>query len=127
MDDRIIADILSEQADRLVKGRRGTAAFPEGSAEQLPSLVPLMELAELVQGALTPVEPNPAFVSRLSRQLPDMMLEGSREMTRRARRDILIVAAALGSALSLVSAVGVIIYLIRHRGRRPRVQCPSEA
>jgi len=126
MDDRSIADILAAQADRLNEGQRGAASFPAERPEDIESLLPLLVLAERVQGALEPVEPNPAFVHRLSRQMPALMLEGSREMNRRARRAILIVAAALGSAVSLASAVGVIIYLIRHRGRRPQVQCSGE-
>lgn len=125
MDDRRIAELLSAQADRLNAGQRGAAAFPAGSEED-PSLVPLMELAERVQRTLAPVEPNPAFVGRLSRQLSMAMAEGSRAMSRRTRRAVLIVAATLGSAVSLASAVGVIVYLIRHRERRSRVQCRSE-
>jgi hypothetical protein len=129
MDDRNIADILAAQADKLNQGRaaRDAASFPVDRPEDSESLAQLMELAEKVQGALTPVEPNPVFVDRLSRQLPALMLEGSREVSRRARRATLVVAAALGSAVSLISAVGVIIYLLRHRGRRPQVQCPGES
>jgi hypothetical protein len=46
------------------------------------------------------------------------MSEGSRQMSRQARRAILIVAAALGSVVSVVSAIGIVIYLIRQRNRR---------
>jgi hypothetical protein len=126
MDDRIIADILSAQADRLIEGQYGASAFPVESAEQLSSLVPLLELAEQVQGALRPVEPDPVFVNRLSRQLSIKMSESSREMSRRVRRAVLVIAAALGSAVSLVSAVGILIYLIRHRGQRSQVHAPGE-
>jgi len=118
MDDRIIADILAEQADRLIEGRRGAEALPDEELEESASLAVLLELAEDVQSALTPVEPSPTFVGRLSRQLSDRMVEGSREMSRRARRAIIIVAAAFGSAVSLVWAVGIVIYLIRHREQR---------
>jgi hypothetical protein len=84
-----------------------------------------MELAQDIQSALTPVEPSPVFVNRLSRQLSDKVVRGSREMSRRARRAIIVVAAALGSAVSLASAVGIAIYLLRQRGRRPPARLPS--
>ena len=118
MDDLGIEDILSAQADRLNQGKRDLAAPPEG----LDELAMLMQLAEQTQRVLAPVEPSPAFVNHLGRQLVSRMTEGSREMSRRVRRAVLIVAAALGSAVSVVSAIGVIIYLIRHRNRRFSVQ-----
>jgi hypothetical protein len=118
MDDLGIEDILSAQADRLNQGKRDLAAPPES----LDELAVLMQLAEQTQRVLAPVEPSPVFVNHLGRQLVSKMTEGSREMSRRARRAVLIVAAALGSAVSVVSAVGVIIYLIRHRNRRFPVQ-----
>src|SRR5574340_1136802 len=116
MDERTIADILSAQADRLIEGQRGGAALPGEEGEPLESLAPLLELAERVQSSLTPVEPSPVFVQSLSRQLSDKLVRGSREMNRRTRNATFVVAAALGSAVSLISAVGIIIYLIRHRG-----------
>lgn len=118
MDDLGIEDILSEQADRLNQGKRDLAAPPES----LDELAVLMQLAEQAQRVLSPVEPSPVFVNHLGRQLVSRMTEGSREMSRRARRAVLIVAAALGSVVSVVSAIGVIIYLIRHRNRRFPVQ-----
>ena len=118
MDDLGMDDILSAQADRLNQGRRDLTAPPASSDE----LAVLMQLAEQTSRVLSPVEPSPVFVNHLGRQLVSRMTEGSREMSRRARRAVLVVAAALGSAVSVVSAVGVIIYLIRHRHRRFPVQ-----
>jgi hypothetical protein len=126
MDDRNMADLLSAQADRLIEGRHGQAALVTDDADELALLGSLMELAEDVQSALTPVEPNPVFVHRLSRQLPALMVEGTREINRRARRAVLVIAAALGSAVSLISAVGVVIYLLRHRGREARPRALGE-
>jgi hypothetical protein len=118
MDDLRMEDILSAQADRLNQGKREPVAPPAS----LDELTVLMQLAEQTQRVLAPVEPSPVFVNHLGRQLVSKMSEGSREMSRRARRAVLIVAAALGSAVSVVSAVGVVIYLIRHRNRRFPVQ-----
>jgi len=118
MDDLGIDDILSAQADRLNRGQRDLVAPPENVHE----LTVLMQLAEQAQRALAPVEPSPVFVNHLGRQLVSKMSDGSREMSRRARRAVLIVAAALGSVVSVVSAIGVVIYLIRHRNRRFPVQ-----
>lgn len=114
MDDLRIEDILSAQADRLNQGQREPMAPPESTDE----LVTLMQLAEQAQRALAPVEPSPVFVKHLGRQLVSKMSEGSRQMSRQARRAILIVAAALGSVVSVVSAIGIVIYLIRQRNRR---------
>jgi hypothetical protein len=118
MDDLWIEDILSAQADRLNQGQRD----PVAPSESVDELAVLMQLAEQTQRALAPVEPSPAFVNHLGRQLVSKMSEGSREMSRRARRAALIVAAALGSVVSVVSAIGVVIYLIRHHNRRFPVQ-----
>lgn len=115
MDDHRIEEILSAQADRLNQSQRESVEWP-GSADELAAL---MRLAEQTQRALAPVEPSPAFVNHLGKRLISRMTKGSREMSRRARRAILIVAAALGSVVSVVSAIGVVIYLIRQRKRFP--------
>jgi len=117
MDERTVADILAAHADRLNQEQRGTTARQDVSAEQLSALEPLMRLAERVQGTLAPVQPNPTFVRQLSQQLIATASQGRKAMTRRTRNAILIVAAALGSVVSVASAVGIVIYLIRHRAR----------
>ena len=118
MDDRTIADILSAQADRLIEGHQGEAALDRHGLEPTESLAPLMKLAELVESSLRPVEPSPVFVQSLSRQLAAKWARGSREMNRRARSATIVVAAALGSVVSVISAVGIVVYLVRHRERR---------
>lgn len=124
MNQQTIADILSAQADRLIAGEWDAAGLEDEDA-QLEALAPLMELAERVQSSLTPVEPSPVFVQSLSRQLSAKWVQSSREMTRRARSATFVVAAALGSAVSVISAVGIILYLLRHRERRAAVQLPD--
>lgn len=118
MDRRTVADILAAHADRLNQGRAEVAASVQVSAEQLAALGPLMRVAERVQGALAPVQPSQAFVRQLGQQLIATTSHSRKAMTQRTRRAILIVAAALGSAVSIASAVGVVIWLIRRRGRR---------
>ena len=118
MDRRTVADILAAHADKLNQERPEMAALPEVSAGQLSALEPLMRVAEHVQGALAPVQPSPAFVRQLGQQLIVATSHSRKAVTLRTRRAILIVAAALGSAVSIASAVGVMIWLIRRRGRR---------
>jgi hypothetical protein len=118
MDRRTIADILAAHADRLTWGRPQVEASPEVGDDQLSTLGPLMRVAERVQSALAPVQPSPAFVRQLGQQLIATTAYSRKAVTVRTRKAILIVAAALGSVVSIASAVGVVIWLIRRRGRR---------
>jgi phage-related tail fiber protein len=117
MRDRIVTDMLAAHADRLVGGRDEPAVSPGVSAEQLASLESLMQLAERTQRTLAPVQPSPTFVHQLGRQLIVTTSASRKAVTRRTRSAILVIAAALGSAVSIASAVGIVIYVIRHRGR----------
>jgi hypothetical protein len=117
MNERIVADILAAHADRLNQGQRGAAAQQGVSAELLPAVRPLMRLAERIQSALVPVQPDPAFVRRVGKQLVATSSGGRKAMNERTRKAVIIGAAALGSLVSVASAVGVVIYLVRHRGR----------
>jgi len=117
MKDRIVADLLAAHADRLAEGRAGPVALPDASAEQLASVEMLMQLAERTQRTLAPVQPSPTFVHQLGRQLIVTTSASRKAVTWRARNAILVIAAALGSAVSVASAVGIVIYVIRHRGR----------
>jgi len=120
MDDRVIEDILWAQADQLSQGQPGFAS-PE-RVDEPESLASLMRLAEETQRVLAPVEPSPAFVNQLGKNLVARMSDSSREMSRRVRRAVLLVAAALGSVVSVVSAIGVVIYLVRQRNKRYPIQ-----
>jgi hypothetical protein len=116
MRDRIVADLLAAHADRLVEGQV-ESALPDVSAEQLASIKMLMQLAERAQRTLAPVQPSPVFVHQLGWQLIATTSASSKAVTWRTRNAILVIAAALGSAVSVASAVGIVIYMIRHRGR----------
>ncbi len=117
MNDRIMVEILAAHADKLNKGQRGTAGLPYPAYSQLPSVWPLLHIAERVQSALVPVQPDPAFVRQLGKQLVTVTSESRKATTVRTRKAVVVGAAVLGSAVSLASAIGVVIYLIRHRGR----------
>jgi len=117
MRDRIIANLLAAHADRLVEGQVEPAVSPGVSAEQFASLERLMQLAERTQRTLAPVQPSSTFVHQLGRQLIVTTSASRKAVTRRTRNAILVIAAALGSAVSVASAVGIVIYVLRHRGR----------
>jgi hypothetical protein len=77
----------------------------------------LLDLAEQLQGILVPVAPSTDFRRRLHGEL---ILEAQRRESepepsifRQHRRGILIGAAALGSAASVVGVI--IAFLLRHR------------
>lgn len=118
MDHTTIADLLSSYVDRLVMGDEHTqdyfALFPELRSE----LEPLLHLARDLATWLRPIKPRPAFRHDLRRALvssgyrqlsPSLGLES---LERDARRDWMLSAAAIGSA---VSVVGVLAYLWRNR------------
>ena len=119
MDDTTIADLLSSYADRLLLGDDHTqdylALFPELRSD----LIPLLRLARDLAAWLRPVKPRAAFRHDLRRAL---VASGHRQlspslalapMEHDARRDWMLGAAAIGSA---VSVVGVLAYLWRNRG-----------
>lgn len=111
---RSIEDILAEHADALNRGQRGWPALPAQEAE---SLRLLMAVAELAQGLLTPVQPNPDFVGGLGKSLLISARHTRKALTARTRRAALIGAAVLGALASAASIVGVIVYVLRRRTR----------
>ena len=120
MAEKVLIEILASHADQLIKGeaREGDylALFPHRREE----LGPLLTVAEKVKRALVPVEPAPAFRRRLRKGLLAAAHQrlarqpADRGLALGSRRGILIGAAALGSA---VSVVGVIAYLVRSRAK----------
>ncbi len=116
MEEKVLAEILAAHADQLKKGQgKGSdylAMFPDYREE----LRPLLETAEKVKEVLEPVEPAPAFCQSLYEDLlaagRRRLTEGVPQLARSYRKQVLIGAAALGSA---VSVVGAIAYLIRSR------------
>jgi len=117
MEEKVIAEILAAHADQLNKDRgKGSdylAMFPDYQED----LRPLLETAEKVKEALALVEqPTPAFCQSLH---DDLLAAGQRRLAESAPQlarslgwQILIRAAAVGSA---VSVAGAIAYLIRSR------------
>ncbi len=116
MGERVLTEILAAHADQLKKGQgKGSdylAMFPDYQEE----LKPLLETAEKVSEVLEPVEPAPAFCQSLHDDLlaagQRRLAEGVPQLARSPGRQILIRAAALGSA---VSVAGAIAYFIRSR------------
>jgi len=116
MEERVLAEILAAHADQLKKGQeKGNdylLMFPDYQEE----LKPLLETAEKVKEVLEPVEPAPAFCRSLHDDLlaagQRRLAEGAPQLARSHGRQILIRAAAVGSA---VSVAGAIAYFIRSR------------
>lgn len=73
---------------------------------------PLLVVAEKVRASLLPVEPSPAFVQDLHRNLLAMAGGKRPRASLSAKHDLLIGAAAVGSALSVI---GIIAYVVRSR------------
>jgi len=117
MAEKVLIEILASHADQLIKG-----GAREGDYLCREELGPLLTVAEKVKRALVPVEPAPAFRRRLRKGLLAAAHQrlarqpADRGLALGSRRGILIGAAALGSA---VSVVGVIAYLVRSRAKTP--------
>jgi len=116
MEDKVLAEILAAHANQLrknqMKGNDYLGMFPNYQDK----LKPLLATAEKIKEVLEPVEPAPTFYQSLHQ---DLLASGRRklagevpQLARSHRKRILIGAAALGSA---VSVVGALAYLIRSR------------
>jgi ABC-type Fe3+-siderophore transport system permease subunit len=118
-------EILTNHLNRLDAGLGGLAAYPPMTPDQRRALEPLLGLAEWLYSILVPVEPSPAFVLKLSKELAlaaaDLLTpataptkdRGQLALIKRHRKPILFTAASLGSALSLIGLV--LIYMFRQR------------
>jgi hypothetical protein len=113
MHTRTEKEILAAHADRLNAGVRGSAAFPPMTPEQQHVLTPLLQLAEWLSNVLVMVEPSPAFVQKLGQELALTAAQSQLSLFARYRKAILVLAATLGSALSLAGLV--LFYLFRQR------------
>lgn len=71
-------------------------------------------MADLVRGALIPVEPSQQFVRELGRSLTATAARSRQSLVRRYRMAIVIGAAAFGS---LASVVGIAVLIVRQRSR----------
>ncbi len=113
MDAKVEREILAAHADRLNAGLRGAAAYPPMTSDQRRILAPFLQLAEWLSETLVMVEPSPAFVQRLGQDLALAAAQSQLSLFERYRRAILVAAATLGSALSLLGLV--LFYLFRQR------------
>ncbi len=128
MAHQMITEILAAQADRLTSGEAHTedylVLFPELRSE----LAPLLQLAHEIAAALQPVRPRTAYRGELHQAL--VRAADSHPLTDSTgllampeiRRDWVLGAAALGSA---VSVMGVIAYLWRARAAGTRTASSS--
>lgn len=118
MSQQVVTEILAAHADRLVAGEVHAndylLLFPELRSE----LAPLLRLAHEVAAVLQPLRPRPAYRNDLHRAL---ITAGYQQLAQdptgfvnipETRRDWVLGAAAVGSA---VSVVGVIAYFWRVR------------
>jgi hypothetical protein len=116
MEDKVLAEILAAHADQLKKGQGKGNDYLVMFPDYQEKLKPLLETAEKVKQVLAPVDPVPAFCQSLYDDLlaagERRLAEGVIQLARSPGRQILIRAAALGSA---VSVAGAIVYFIRSR------------
>jgi len=117
MSDRVLTEILTAHADHLARGEALETEYLTLFPDYREELAPLLGLARQIKEALAPVRPAEAFRRKLRREL--LAAAQQRPATPslierpRWRRAWVIGVAALGSVISLASAVGVIAYL-RH-------------
>lgn len=123
MNDRMLAEILAAHADQIVHGEAQETEYLTLFPGYREELAPLLELARQVKETLALVRPTEAFRRRLRQELlaaARRRLAASPLMERPLwRRPWVIGAAAMGSVISLASAVGVIAYLRRAKAAKP--------
>jgi len=116
MEDKVLAEILAAHADQLRKGQEKGSDYLAMFPDYQEKLKPLLETAEKIKGVLEPVEPTPAFCQSLHEDLLTAgrrrLAEGVPPLARSHGKQILIGAAALGSA---VYVAGAIAYFVRSR------------
>jgi hypothetical protein len=111
MTEKGLAKVLPAHADTGRRDKVGRKVRPLRARSQIEE-AEILRLAEQLKRALVPVQPSPRFVQNLLRQL---VMNDEKEPTRSAhryRRGVVIGAAAVGSALSVV---GIVAYLLRNR------------
>jgi len=114
MEEEVLAEILAAHADQLKKGQGKGSDYLAMVPDYQDKLQPLLETAEKVKEVLEPVEPAPAFRQSLH---DDLLAAGRRRLTggvpqlaRSYRGQVLIGAAAVGSAVSVVGAIAYFIH-----------------
>ncbi len=114
---RSIEDALAAHAEALNRGQRVRQPLADELGDE--SLRSLLAVAELMQGALVPVQPRPSFLRNLGKTLVASVRHSRQALAARTRRAALVGAAVLGSLVSVASVVGVIVYVMRQRVRKP--------
>ncbi len=124
MDPQTEREILDAHIARLNAGLSGPAAYPPMTPRQRQALEPLLQLAEMLYKVLVPVEPSPAFVRHLGRELAEAAAWEQLPLLQRYRRAIVLSVATAGPAFSVLGLV--LLYLLRQR-RAARHAAPSLA
>ena len=110
MNKKVEREILAAHADRLNSGLKGPDAYPSMNSNQSQVLMPLFKLAEWLSETLVMVEPSPIFVQRLGQDLAMAATQSQLSLFERYRKAILLMAATIGSALSVVGLVLFIFF-----------------
>jgi len=110
MNKKRAAEALSIHADRLIGKPQSKRQINLTDAER-NQLTPLFQLAERLQQSASPMQPSPAFVRSLGKELAGSA-KHQITLTKRLRKTVLIGAAAVGSLVSIASVVGAIVFMI---------------
>jgi hypothetical protein len=125
MNEKRTAEVLAAHADGLI-GQAGGVLPGDVTADERSRLVPLFQLAERLQQSMQPVRPSAAFVKSLGKELANSA-KHQVVLAKRARRGVLIGAAAVGSLVSVASVVGAIVFVVarlRARAQARAVHAP---
>ena len=114
MTDKVLTEVLAAHADDLNRGKADRKVYLKQAPDQREELEALLRLTERIKRALVPVQPSPTFVKNLVRQLVVADDKGAARPARGYRREVVIGAAAVGSALSVI---GLVAYLVRSRAQ----------
>jgi len=114
MTDMTVAEVLTAFTDNLNTGTARREVYLEQVGRKQDELQGLLDLAEQLKRILVPVQPSPVFVANLARRLGAASAGRGTHALRDHWREIVFGAAAVGSALSVV---GLVAYLLRHRGQ----------
>jgi hypothetical protein len=119
----MLAEIMAAHADRMVRGEGNDMEYLTLFPDHREELAPLLDVARQVKDTLVQVRPSVTFRERLRQDLmiaAQQRFDSPLRLERsRWRRPWVIGAAAVGSVISLASAVGVIVYRRRARAAEP--------
>jgi len=125
MDEKRAAEVLAAHADGLIGRARGVLQG-DVTDDERGRLAPLFQLAERLQQNMQPVRPSAAFVRSLGKELANSARHQV-VLAKRARRGVLIGAAAVGSLVSVASVVGAVVFVVarlRARAQARTVHAP---